>query len=578
MASCLQAWGQSRDNSFKIRADGLTFAEFAQFSSGAAAPTHAGLKGDRFYRTDVVSTYRLDADGSSWILDTVGVTAHSALTGLAADDHTQYVLHDSATQFINGSLNIGSSGSPSFPLDVVNTSTATSGAITGARVSTTLNPTSNSTATVNALDVVVLSSASAFDKGTTVQGSRYLVHRSATDSGNIPTIRGIFLQSLNNAALSTGQGSVTTNEAAAFQAFDNSSTTTATTTLRGGNFLTGIGGSNVASRVYTSVEAARFSNSLGASSTSTTVTNFRLLNVDQADTGTLNRTGTITNGIGIDMTGWTTAGVFGSGLTFTNPPEYIRLQSSSVANNIAIRQMGTVSHSRFNGSVSFGQDIAPTAYIHAAAGTASANTSPLKLTAGTDLTTVEAGAMEYDGTRFKVSSLGTATRQELTTTMLKDVTIATTNTTTTETTHYTTTIPGGTLNTKNGLRLTIIGDIRNAKGTNGTVTLRLKYGGTTVCSMVQLLASSANNRGLKSEFLIQARNSATSQDISCETIFGQTLTTAGAGSTGGNAQFAHFHGLAISSGSDQTLAYTIQMDASDANFEVQTDSVILEYL
>jgi len=41
-----------------------------------------------------------------------------------------------------------------------------------------------------------------------------------------------------------------------------------------------------------------------------------------------------------------------------------------------------------------------TANLHIAAGSATANTSPLKFTAGTNLTTPEAGAMEFDGTHF----------------------------------------------------------------------------------------------------------------------------------------------------------------------------------
>lgn len=42
----------------------------------------------------------------------------------------------------------------------------------------------------------------------------------------------------------------------------------------------------------------------------------------------------------------------------------------------------------------------PTARLHLPAGTASANTAPLKLTAGTNLTTPEAGAVEFDGTNY----------------------------------------------------------------------------------------------------------------------------------------------------------------------------------
>jgi len=42
----------------------------------------------------------------------------------------------------------------------------------------------------------------------------------------------------------------------------------------------------------------------------------------------------------------------------------------------------------------------PTAYLHLKAGTATASTAPLKFTSGTNLTTAEAGAMEYNGTQL----------------------------------------------------------------------------------------------------------------------------------------------------------------------------------
>lgn len=45
----------------------------------------------------------------------------------------------------------------------------------------------------------------------------------------------------------------------------------------------------------------------------------------------------------------------------------------------------------------------PTAYLHLAAGTASANTAPIKFTAGVLNTTPEAGAIEFDGNDFYLS-------------------------------------------------------------------------------------------------------------------------------------------------------------------------------
>jgi len=58
-------------------------------------------------------------------------------------------------------------------------------------------------------------------------------------------------------------------------------------------------------------------------------------------------------------------------------------------------------------NVGFGGTIAPTARIHIAAGTATASTAPLKLTSGTNLTTAEAGAVEYDGTNLFFTRAGT---------------------------------------------------------------------------------------------------------------------------------------------------------------------------
>ena len=51
------------------------------------------------------------------------------------------------------------------------------------------------------------------------------------------------------------------------------------------------------------------------------------------------------------------------------------------------------------GNVGIGTPI-PTAALHLKAGEAAANTAPLKLTSGTNLTTAEEGAFEYDGTNL----------------------------------------------------------------------------------------------------------------------------------------------------------------------------------
>ena len=56
----------------------------------------------------------------------------------------------------------------------------------------------------------------------------------------------------------------------------------------------------------------------------------------------------------------------------------------------------------------------PTAMLHIKAGTASASTAPLKFTSGTNLTTAEAGAMEYNGTNLFFTRTGTVREGVLT--------------------------------------------------------------------------------------------------------------------------------------------------------------------
>jgi len=53
------------------------------------------------------------------------------------------------------------------------------------------------------------------------------------------------------------------------------------------------------------------------------------------------------------------------------------------------------------GKIGIGQT--PTAVLHLKAGTATANTAPLKLTTGTLLTTPEAGAIEFNGTDIYIT-------------------------------------------------------------------------------------------------------------------------------------------------------------------------------
>lgn len=73
--------------------------------------------------------------------------------------------------------------------------------------------------------------------------------------------------------------------------------------------------------------------------------------------------------------------------------------------------------SKFNFSVGgrFGVNgiTTPTALIHLAAGTATASSSPIKFTAGTNLTTPEAGALEWDGANLYITQTTGPTRKTI---------------------------------------------------------------------------------------------------------------------------------------------------------------------
>lgn len=68
-----------------------------------------------------------------------------------------------------------------------------------------------------------------------------------------------------------------------------------------------------------------------------------------------------------------------------------------------------------DGRMFIGGSTTPTSYLHLAAGTATASTAPLKFTSGTNLTTPETGAMEYNGTNLFFTRTGTTRENVLTT-------------------------------------------------------------------------------------------------------------------------------------------------------------------
>lgn len=116
--------------------------------------------------------------------------------------------------------------------------------------------------------------------------------------------------------------------------------------------------------------------------------------------GTINQTGGangVTRSLYLNPTLTAIADFRGIDIPYSNSSAYGIYQSGSATKNI------------FVGKTCFGSTSSPTALVALAAGTASANTAPLKFTSGTNLTTPEAGAVEYDASNLYITN-GSAIR------------------------------------------------------------------------------------------------------------------------------------------------------------------------
>jgi len=119
----------------------------------------------------------------------------------------------------------------------------------------------------------------------------------------------------------------------------------------------------------------------------------------------INSTGNGTTGRSIlQLTrGGTTGWDFGSNVYLDSSDDFTVRTLPGSSEKFRIKQ---------NGNVGIGTT-SPTAVLHLKAGTATASTAPLKFTAGTNLTTAEAGAMEWDGTNLFITQTSGPTRKTI---------------------------------------------------------------------------------------------------------------------------------------------------------------------
>jgi hypothetical protein len=165
--------------------------------------------------------------------------------------------------------------------------------------------------------------------------------------------------------------------------------------------------------------------------------------------------------------------------------------------------LGDSGPQQLNGSLSILTSATPTALLHLGAGTATANTSPLKFTAGTDLTTAEAGVAEYNGTRLAFSPAASL-RRVVALTGSHITSTTTVANTVTPTTLWTGSIPSNSVATAQTFVARVLGRYSTANGAD-TVSLAIKVGATTTFTIVTT-AAGVTNAPVMLEFTFTVRS------------------------------------------------------------------------
>jgi len=158
--------------------------------------------------------------------------------------------------------------------------------------------------------------------------------------------------------------------------------------------------------------------------------------------------------------------------------------------------------------------------------------------------------------------------------------------TTSEITLYTFSVPGGTLGTIGALLLETVGDFLQTTGGTNTITVRVKFGSTTIASMAFTNVNSAPNRGfwnLKVLLCARAATNAQASKTECwidpvdaSTAAGTAVTkdsVGGAGSTlgtaGGLYSVVNHSSIAEDTTTGKSLAVTVQMSGASASADLR---------
>ena len=154
-----------------------------------------------------------------------------------------------------------------------------------------------------------------------------------------------------------------------------------------------------------------------------------------------------------------------------------------------------------DGNLGIGTGAPATARLQTAAGTAAANTAPLKYSSGTNLTSPEAGATEYGGNR--VSFTPTSIRKYFSLASAHITATTTVSNTAVPTTLWTGAIPAGSVDTGQSYVARVMGRYSAANGVD-QLSLAIKVGATTALTVTTTPAA-VTNQPVMLEFTFTVR-------------------------------------------------------------------------
>lgn len=161
----------------------------------------------------------------------------------------------------------------------------------------------------------------------------------------------------------------------------------------------------------------------------------------------------------------------------------------------------------------------------------------------------------------------------------RDVTSQEVVNTAVETTVYTFSVPANTLSTNRTLRLHMSGSQLNNSGVTRTLTIRIKYGATTLYdSSGMSLSTNGFRRAIEATLNLTAANATGAQRSDCILNISGTDAVAGAGKlVVGDFQANHIT-VAEDSTTALTLEITAQHQVADANISFIIENAMLELL